>query len=504
MSADQSRAKQIGRDTSHAQWYWTAVAIITVGLWLAPAIPTQDGPIHLYNLALISDLLAGHPERNAAFHLEFSTITNLGFIAMGGAIAKAIPLWAVERFVLSLHVWLLAWFATRWLRVTSRPLFPAAWLALAFALPWSLFMGFYGFQLASDLALLALTVAWSRREQGLWKNSRTAFACGTVVLVFHAIPAVLFAGLAATMQLVGSTRPLAQRLAHALAVALPTLCLVALAISGSETQTPWIWRDWDYVFIYLATLGNFTFAPQLVPCLAITAGWMLLCLPGQPARARDSAWRFALAAGGSLAILHLFLPDVLAGGGYLTGRFSWWIPLLMLPILDTRPTANGVIKRQALPAILAFTSLASTLLSAAPSAMQVTKVIRASEHRQVSGRITAAIFDRKPRSQANLEPLRHVVAWFALEDGLLTTNYQARVPFFPVRLTEASLIAWPDVDINAAWETDWNRLPIDALLAIDASPNDRTELAHDFETVWTGRENRVELWRRRQETIAQP
>ena len=73
----------------------------------------------------------------------------------------------------------------------------------------------------------------------------------------------------------------------------------------------------------------------------------------------------------------------------------------------------------------------------------------------------------------------------------------ARVPFFPVRFNEQALARFPDVDIDAAWSTQWDQLPIAALVTIDAQPADRQKLEAGFESSWIAMNQRVELWRRR-------
>ncbi|MCP4038552.1 MAG: hypothetical protein GY733_16550 [bacterium] len=500
MSGDGSASKQGTKsDARLAMGYWAGVAAIVAGLWLAPAIPTQDGPIHLYNFGLLLDLLTGQGERGTTFRIELSTITNLGLPALGLALSKAMPPWAVERAIVSLHVVLLAWFAASWLRTTGCRVYPAAFVALGFATPWSLFMGFYGFQLASDLALLALVLGWKLRERSLASIATAALSTGAFTLFFHAAPAALLAGLLGLMQLTATAQPVPRRILRAFCVAMPTLSLVAFALAPGEPDSAWVWRDFDYVFVYLATLGTLTFAPQLTACLLVVAAWIVLCLPGERPRGSGDALRFAWIAAAALAGLHLTLPDVAGGGGYLTGRFAWWIPLLLLPAIDTTPTAVGGIKRTLLPTALALLSLSSTLFAALPSARQVAEVVHAAERHPVEGTLTAAIFDRDPRTRANIEPLRHVAAWFVMEGGVLTTNYQARAPFFPVRLSDAARARLPDVDINAAWETDWSRLPIDALVTIDAGEEDRRILTRRFESVWIAQRKRVELWRRGEE-----
>lgn len=483
-------------DTRLARFYWATVAGLTLLLWLAPAIPTQDGPSHLYNLALIDDLL-GDDLTRATFHsLDFRRFTNLGFIAVGLPLAKLLPLWAVERAILSLHVLLLATFATTWLAQSGRRVYPIAWVALAFSLPWSLFMGFYAYQLGADLALLAVCLGWKLRDRALYSVALWSFSTGVLVLLFHAVAAALLAGLLALIQLTNQRASIGVRLWRASVVALPMLTIVLLAIEGGGGDARLEWRAADYVLLLLATFGTLTFSTQLSTCLLVSLGWLLLCLPGEQPRLRDRATRFAVVGGAALAVLHLFLPDFVGGGGYLTGRFAWWIPLLMLPVLDTSPALGRRISRGWIPLALAVVAIGSTVFSAAPIARLVAEVERAAREHPVSGTVAGAIFDRTPKRDAMIQPLRHVASLFALRSGVLMTNYQARVPFFPVRFTPQALARFPNVETNSAWLTDWGRLPISALVTIDAQPADRRRLEASFESSWIAEQGRVELWRR--------
>ena len=486
-------------DSRLAKLYWATVASLVLLLWSAPAIPTQDGPSHLYNLALIGDLLGDAPLRATFHRLDFDTVTNFGFIALGLPLAKVVPLWAVERIVLTLHILLLSLFATLWLAQCDRRVYPTAWVALAFSLPWSLFMGFYGYQLAADVTLLAICLAWKLRDGAIHRVALSNLGAGALILFFHAVPAALFAGLLAIIQLTSRDAPIGKRLLRAAISALPLLALVWMVIAnGGESANP-EWRAPEYILLFLITFGTLTFSTQLSTCLLVTLGWVLLCLPGSEPRRRDHAMRFAMASGAFLTALHLLVPDVMGGGGYLTGRFAWWIPLLMLPVLGTGPAFGGRIARDWIPAALAVISIGSTAFSAAPSARVVAEVEQAAAVHQVSGTLAGAIFDRTPKSSAMIQPLRHVASLFVQKRGTLITNYQPRVAFFPIRFSEQAEAQFPEVDINSAWLTDWGRLPISDLVAIDAQPADRTILEIRFKSIWIDQSKRVELWHRRQE-----
>ena len=480
-----------------AIWYWAAVVGIVVAVWLAPAIPTQDGPSHRYNIALISDLLGDGPYRSNLHELRIESVTNLGFLAVALPIAKALPLWAVERFALSLHVVLIALFSTLWLTHTGRRTFPAAWVGLGFCFPWSLFMGFYGYQLGADIALVTLCLAWLKRDSLLLTLASLSLIATAGIVLFHAVAAALFAGLVGLTQLASPHRGGMERIIRAAAVSIPGLVIVAFAVLGGGDSSPPQWSAASYLFATLATFGMLSFSSQALTCLLVLALWLLLCLPNATPGPRDHAARFSFFAGIALVILHLTLPDRIGGGGYLTGRFAWWIPLVTLPLLQTGPAFAGRLQREWIPVAIAFVSIGSTLIGAAPDAFLAAEIEKAARAHPVTGTIATAIFDRNLKSDSMIEPLRHVSSLFVRDQGVLMTNYQARVPFFPLRFTEAAKARFPHIDINAAWETKWHRLPITNLLSIDANSDDRRILSVHFESTWKSEQNRVELWRKR-------
>lgn len=498
MAADPpSSSADSASSSSLARGYWATVAAVVLLLWLAPAIPTQDGPSHFYNLTLIDELMGDGAPRSNVHELRFTTLTNLGFIAVALPLTKAMPLWAVERAMLSLHVVLIALFATTWLGTTGRRRYPTAWVGLGFCLPWSLFMGFYGFQLGADIALLSLCVAWQRRNSTALQLALLSIATGALTLAFHAVAAALFSGLVALIQLTNPKISIAERVSRAALGSLPVLAMVAFAVSGGGNGSVPEWQSIEYILLTLATFGSLSFSSQFTTCLLVAIGWMVLCLPGESPRVRDHATRFALMAGVAIAVLHIGFPDRVGGGGYLTGRFAWWIPLLTLPLLETGTTLANRVPREWIPGAIAFVAIGSTLFSAAPDARLVAQVEEAARAHPVKGIVASAIFDRSPKSDSMIEPLRHVSSLFVREQGVLMTNYQARVSFFPLRFTEAAKARFPHVDINAAWETEWHRLPISELVSIDANEDDRRILTNHFDSAWKSEQNRVELWRRR-------
>jgi len=475
-----------------AAFYWGFVALLVAGVFALPGFPSQDGPSHLYSFGLIDSLMAGDPERGAFFRFEIDSPTNIALPLLGSLLIQIVPPGLLERFLIALHVVAVACFSVGWRRVHDRAPYPAAWAGLAFAFPWALFMGFYSFQLASDLALLLLIPAQRTAASGrssVGSLLLASLASGCLILLVHAVAALLFALVLALCFVCEPSRALGGRLFRGAVVSLPTLAVIGWALSGGDASgtADWRWADFSYAFVYFTTLGGFVFPGQWLPGALIAGVFVFCCVRGGGL----SRLPLVAAAAAMLSALHFLLPDFAGGGGYLTGRFAWWIPLLLLPAFEVGPRLRW------LGPALAFLSLGTTLLIAWPHALQVGEIQRTARDHGVAGRISAALFDRAPRSNANLEPLRHVVAWFAMDDGLLITHYQARERFFPVRFAPRARREWPDVDINYAWESDWARLPLDALLAVDANEDDRGRLRRNFDSVWIDSAKRVELWRRK-------
>jgi hypothetical protein len=486
--------------------WWSAIVALLLLVWLAPTFPTQDGPSHLYNLVLFKGLWQGDPHFTTHHLLDQHSTTNLGFLILSWPLSLVMPIWAVERAIVTIHLLLISYFALSWLRVTSRPTFPTAWMAFAFAFPWPLFMGFYGFQLACDLAMLGVCAAWRLRTRPLLQAAPALWLLGLAIVPFHPGGAGLFALFVALIDLTRPGAPFLRGITRGLCLSMPVVVALALTLTHQPALQPDMvpplgWQSVGYNLMLLVTFASVTFAGQGLVFLLVASSFVYLCLrPNQaPHVAPDHAIRFCLAGSASLLLIHLILPDTGFGGGFMTGRFVGWVPLLLLPLLNTAKSSATLGGR--LPSLLApavgIASIASHAIALAPLSKDLGEIRDAGRSNTSDGIVAGVFFDRRGSTTAMIEPLLHIDSYFAIPRGILATNYEAKAAFFPIRRSEEGARDFAQIDRAALRDIEWRSLLVDLLVTIDATPADRENISEGYLPVWRGGRERVEAWRRR-------
>lgn len=196
--------------TKPGRWIYVVVAILTA-LHLAPVwafdfFPSQDGPAHVHNAAVILEY--HHPDRTAYreyYELNLRPVPNLlGHLALAAAMAVAPP--RVAEKILVSAILLLTLGAMLYLIHVLRPGPGFAWLLpfpLLFHYP--LHMGFYNFSLAIPIALFAIGCVLSAR--GRFRPGRALLLTGLLLVLYLAhIVAWVFALIACGIIAVGWRR----------------------------------------------------------------------------------------------------------------------------------------------------------------------------------------------------------------------------------------------------------------------------------------------------------
>lgn len=194
-------------DTKPGRWIYAVVAILTA-LHLAPVwafdfFPSQDGPAHVHNAAVILEYR--HPDRTVYrdyYELNLQPVPNLlGHLALAAAMTVAPP--RVAEKILVSAILLLTLGAMLYLFHVLRPGPSFAWLLpfpLLFHYP--LHMGFYNFSLGLPIALFAIGCVLSAR--GRFGPGRTVLLTGLLLVLYLAhIVAWVFALIACTILVVG-------------------------------------------------------------------------------------------------------------------------------------------------------------------------------------------------------------------------------------------------------------------------------------------------------------
>lgn len=106
---------------------------------------------------------------------------------------------------------------------------------------------------------------------------------------------------------------------------------------------------------------------------------------------------------------------------------------------------------------------------------------------------------KKRTRHSRVDPLLHASSYYALRHGCVDVgNYEAQVPFFPVRFREGFPETPALEEVEAApSRIDWERFPyIGYLLGWQVSAGDAIRLNGNFE-VWC-RKGHLTVWKRKQ------
>lgn len=424
--------------------------LCAVPLWTTPAVPTQDGPSHLYNAWVIANLQ--DPELALGRHFELVPwAPNWGGVLPLVALLQVLPPLAAEALFLSLLVAAFVMGASELVaRCGGDPLIAAALAGVA-SHGLLFVMGFSGYLLALAaglfLASLAASLAAAPESVAGERMRLGGAALGFVVLFFlHLMGALVAAGL--WLIVVGSSLLERQPLRPALRRASPVLVLVPLlALHLSRDVAPVFppFRDdprtvWDRLleivtgFHWQALSGV-----DRLPGLGLTAlVAALLVLRSRQAVPAPPAARALLAGGVASLLAFLVAPWAAGGGALLPERF---VPLaFLLPLAWATPA--GILGRRA------WRGLAFGLLGFA-------LVLRGAQYREWGGLSLRLARERPAVAPGSLlvaahridagsvaNPLFHVWGRLALDArAVALDDYEAAMPrgLFPVAFRPEAL-----------------------------------------------------------------
>jgi hypothetical protein len=309
-------------------------------IWIAtlPVFPSQDGPVHLYYVEVLSHLMAGdHAPATHYFYLRhaFSPYSTTYYLLL--VFGRAMSLIAAEKALVCLTIVIFVggfWYLTR--PFGDRAAYVALF-AVPFAFNWALCMGFYAFFMSLAMAFWAV---------GLWiravSTQRTAYWIAFVLMLYlmemtHPIPVILVL-VFTVLHLLGvllwpspsaETQRFRLLLPAGFALAAASLCVVFVAcFTDRSKMTAPIWLPLKGTLmgmLRLKQLSPFTGHTDLsmsyisaCHLILLTAG--VLAIAGfVKRRLQRSAWSGAdtlLLAGLLLACAIPFLPAIVGDGGY--------------------------------------------------------------------------------------------------------------------------------------------------------------------------------------------
>lgn len=464
------------------------LALHLVPVWIVPFFPSQDGPSHLYNARLITELLdpahfavRQYYEHNPALHPNL-----LAHLVLAG-LQLALPPLVAEKILLSLLVVLLPLSLAYLLDAVERGNRLFALLGLVYAYSHLLHLGFYAFCLGVSLGFFTVGFWWRQRERGspgargvallyallaaTWLAHFAAF--GMVLLAIAACAGWSFA-LGARRSPGRSLRVLAVRAG----VLLPAFAAaLAYALEGREDAWVSFPNERRLQQIFFETMGFASYSDwhtRLVPCLV--AVLVVAALAGALRRARRREWLLERDAFLILAVLLAVLFFVLPKSANQAGRINERVQLFFILYAAPWFVALDRRLRLALGAALVGISLAHAgRLCFEYAALQPELRDFSAARDLVEPHSSVAVeraddggdSDAFPGGVRHLKPFLHAHAYYGLgRDVALFENYEVRYPYFPIRAGPAPR---EDPDYVIAW-----RLPAAAL----ARREDAYEVAH--------------------------
>lgn len=416
--------------------------------WSVAAVPTTDGPSHVYNAWLLQQRVSGQetPVFQRLFRVSHSPLPNWTGHAVMALLMTAFDPATAEKILVSACavVFLLG---ARYLAMSTGP--DRGWLAfLAFPFVYNQPMqwGFYNFWGSVGLFLFALGYWWRRRDSPGW---RLAAGLNLILLlcyfthILSTVLALLGIGVLWLATLRGA--PLKRHLLHVLLLA-PQAILPFWFQSTHGTAGS---RGPAQVRVLLEYLARnqvlYTFSDwQLRLGWVLTALFVLLgaatLLARRPLRLREEDGFLAIAI--LVTVLYFLGPEGMSGGSLIKMRLALYPWLLLLPWIAPRFTwlgqAGNLTLRKALVTALSVVAVVNVLAyvqwyQEADRDVQSFLAIFAQGRIEPGSRVLPALFDRSA-SVGVVGLLGHAIDRAAVASRFLDWgHYEAQFDLFPVQ-----------------------------------------------------------------------
>lgn len=506
--------------------YSAVTAGYLVLVWALPFFPSQDGPSHVYNLAVLHDLLHGGREWGSAFRYEPSASPNLGFHLVAYPLLSLAPPLVAEKIFLSIYMVLMACAVPLQLRSFGRDPFPLSYLLFPVLFNFTLLMGFYSYAIAVPLFVLAFSMAWRIRGSSTARRVICLNLCGAAIYYFHMVPFLMYLAALAALSW-GASRSIrkgkALFLIREAAIISPLLIACArfalamgkppgngLGYLASLTRAAALvadffsfstvsfhsWQIWpSCLLMFLVTLFGLT---------ALKEAWERSRRGERATQSEETL--FTLAA--ALTAVYFLAPFRFGDGGFFNQRFPWVVLLVLLPLLKVPDTAFYRRFGTALVAGCAWLSLGMNAVVLREESARVERFVAGLGHTGFSAGSCVLTYKTKeplPRfwekhtiESKAVDPLLHACGYYALARRCVDAgNYEAQVSYFPVRFRPDFPPTPPLGQIESAPERiQWERYPqIRHLIGWELDGAEESRLQRDFVMSWRGQE--LTLWQRK-------
>lgn len=418
--------------------YTLIAALHLVPIWAVTYLPTADGPAHLYNAWIISELVAGEAAGlESWYRVDWRPHPNWLGHAFLAAAMLVVPAVVAEKLLVSAIV--ILFLAGAWMLAGAADERSLPYAFLAFPLTFNLLLqaGLYNFSIASGLYLITVAAWWRRRDEPTVRT--IALVAMLLVLCYfaHPLPAALAMGSIGILWLaILRCRPPIPHLRHLAAFVPATLLLLWFAAqrgTGTMQEHRSLTDLLDYVsrtsVIFTFDVRQFALGRALFIVIAVllTVSIVRENIIARRVHQRDA---FLLLLG-VVFLLYLRTPAGMAGGLLLAERLSLFIPLLVIPAIS--PNLPRTV-RTFVAVVLAITTVANL-------------AFLTTRYRQFDRRIASYLAHLAPvKPGSSVLPLEfepnapgsfvnyysHAIGYVAVEKRLIDLdNYEPGTDYFP-------------------------------------------------------------------------
>jgi hypothetical protein len=484
-------------------------------IWILPYIPTQDGPSHIYNLAILRDLLHGGEIWGAYYTHKLQLSPNLGFQIFAYPLLSFLDPWQTEKAFLSIYIFFMGLSVPVFLKTFDRPVFPVSFLVFPVIFNFTLLMGFYSYCIAIPFFLLTFSLAWVIRKKPFCWKILTYNICGFFLFCLHLVPFVFFIlalfciSISEYFKKDRDIRIIFQNLA---AVA----PLIFLLFYYLLTQSQGISFSFEYIislkrvallFTDLVSFSTFNYSmTHFIPSALFSAMVWALIIIGIKANFSYKKFGQIFQSPYFMTALALFLiyfifPFGFAGGSFFNQRFPWVILLLLLPLIkfpvsDILGKSKSIIIICFAILIFMFNSAFMWKHSFLVEDYTIGLTVPIPKDSLIMGFKHAGI------NTSRADVLLHAISHYALVHKTVNVgNYEARLDYFPVQFSEDFPAVPPRALIEVSpWKIDWNRYAdIDFLVAWEMTKDERKKIEKFFGL--TFEKGNLSIWHRNQNTL---
>ncbi len=420
-------------------------------VWILPYFPTQDGPSHLYNLAILHDLINGGKEWGEYFTYNLRATPNLGFNLISYPFLSIVTPITAEKIFLSIYIILLGTAVPLLISTFAAPS-PFSrtikFIAIPIIFNFTLMMGFYSYVIAVTVFLLAISLAWWIRE---WSGLRK-FVCynaaGIFLFYLHLIPFVFYLIALVIFAIVEheSVKKAAISLTKQTAGILPLVITLIFYLSNEQASP--VPSDFSYLLsssraesllTNLFTFSTAYFSPwQLPPILTILLAIFLLLRAGLKNHVKVKAiippgQKAMIFLAAALTLIYIVVPPAFGGGSFFNQRLPWVILLLLLPFLAGVCVKAGA-RVDVLIVVAAVMSLCINTVVFKQQSEEVAIFLKGLNSGCSKGDL---IMLYRPERQ-KIDVILHAPSYYGIANGCVDVgNYETAFNYFPVHFKKS-------------------------------------------------------------------